>query len=115
MDNGLLFEAYGAIWKNTRGGSKERNKEDIGRCSWLAQAEGWVERQRQRKWVGGGTKIQRLVCVKERNKCLAFSILKNVAYLLTRMKVNFSNVFFQKTRKASKAFYRCHPLAKRKS
>lgn len=115
MDNGLLFEAYGAIWKNTRGGSKEGNKEDIGRCSWLAQAERWVERQRQRKQVGGGTKIQRLVCVKERNKCLAFNILKNVAYLLTRMKVNFSNVVLQKTRKASKAFYRCHPLAKRKS
>ena len=58
MDNGLLFEAYGAIWKNTRGGSKEGNKEDIGICSWLAQAEGWVERQRQRKRVGGGTRIQ---------------------------------------------------------
>lgn len=109
MDNGLLFEAYGAIWKNMRVGSKEGNKEDVGRCSWPAQAEGWVERQRQRKRVGG-----RLLCVKEKNKCPAFSILKNAAYLLTRMKVNFS-VFFQKTRKASKAFYRCHPLAKRKS
>ena len=58
MDNGLLFEAYGAIGKNTRAGSKEGNKEDRGRCSWLAQAEGWVERQRPRTRVGGGTRIQ---------------------------------------------------------
>ena len=89
MDNGLLFEAYGAIWKNTRGGSKEGKKEDIGRCSWLAQAEGWVERQRQRKWVGGRTKIRETSVCKGEKQMPCFSYLEKCCLFTNKNESKF--------------------------
>lgn len=106
MDNGLLFEAYGTIWKNTKGGSKEGNKEDIGRCSWLAQAEGGWKGRGKGNGLGEGQGYRRLVCVKERNKCLAFSILEKCC-LFTNKNGIFSMFSSKRFKRLPKFSHRC--------
>lgn len=113
MGNGLLLEASGAMEEYREVEARRESRRYKKRFLAWAGCAGGVGRQAAKEERGRGHKHRSALCIKQRSKHPAFSILKNVAYLLTKMKIDFSNVLFPVTPRASKAFHVRHTLARR--